>query len=110
MEKLNYKIKNYEGKFTTGFFCYIKNGIKNIPVLIIDKETLSTKNQKSINILMNKVSKNVEFGDIIYTNKAYNIAIIEIKEKNIKDINFWKLMINYMKKIMKLIIIWKQYI
>ena len=44
MEKLNYKIKNYEGKFTTGFFCYIKNGLKNILVLIIDKETLSSKN------------------------------------------------------------------
>ena len=81
MEKLNYKIIIGKGKFTTGFFCYIKNGIKNIPVLIIDKDTLSSKNQKSINILMDKVSKNIEFGDIIYTNKAYNIAIIEIKEK-----------------------------
>ena len=91
MKKLNYKIINGKGKFSSGFFCYIKNEIKNIPVLIIDKDTLSSKNQKGINILMDKMNKNIEFGDIIYTDKAYNIAIIEIKEKNIKDINFFEI-------------------
>ena len=52
MEKLNYKIINGKGKFSSGFFCYIKNEIKNIPVLIIDKDILRSKNQKGINILM----------------------------------------------------------
>ena len=79
MEKINYKIINYKGKFSSGFFCYIKNEIKNIPVLIIDKDTLITKTKKSINIFLDKVNKNIEFGDIIYINKTYNIAIIEIK-------------------------------
>ena len=91
MEKYIYKINYQKGKSNFGFFCYIKNENKNIPVLIMDKNALSSKNQKEINISINNMNKNIEFGNIIFTNKTYGISIIEIKENMIKGINFFEI-------------------
>ena len=88
MEKSIYKIHYEKGKYSIGFFCYIKSENKNIPVLITDKIILKDRNQKSIIISINNKNKNIEFGDIIFTNKNYNFAIIEVKEKMINDLYF----------------------
>ena len=98
MEKSIYKIHYEKGKYSIGFFCYIKNENKNIPVLIMDKILLKSKNQKKIIISINNKNKYIEFGDIIFTNKNYNFAIIEVKENMISNLSFLDLDDNLYEK------------
>ena len=99
MEHLIYKIYKNQEKNTTlnfglGIFCKIKRYKKYIPVLItryqiIDEEYL--ENNKEIKISLDNKDKMVEFTDKYYTNKEYDLSIIEIKEKEENKINYLEL-------------------
>jgi len=87
-------IKNNE---TSGIiiFSYLKNEMKNIPVLISSYDIINEKyllNKKRINISLNR-SKNltIELGKFKYMNKKYGISIIEIKSDLCDKINFIQL-------------------
>ena len=88
MENSYYKIKNKNNTFVFGFFCYVKNENVNIPVLITDKQIINNISDNTIEILIKNENKRIELGKILFKNKSDNIAIIEVKENNIKFINF----------------------
>ena len=67
----------------TGFFCYIPYNNKKFPVMITCNHIISDniiKENEFISIELNNETKNINLKDnrIIYTNKKYNITIIEI--------------------------------
>jgi hypothetical protein len=90
---------NDEGKKGTGFFCKILYNNYNIPVMITNNHVINEKyitENNNIDITLNndKISKTIILNDNrkIYTNKEYDITIIEIKcekdklnEKDEKD-------------------------
>jgi len=88
MENSYYKIKNKNNTFVFGFFCYVKNENVNIPVLITDKQIINNISDNTIEIIIKNENKRIELGKILFKNKSDNIAIIEVKENNIKFINF----------------------
>ena len=63
----------------TGFFCYIPFKDKKIPVLIISSSIIN-ENEIIVSMDENKIQKkiNLDKNKVIYNNKEYNIAIIEI--------------------------------
>ena len=85
MDSYFYKIPCKNGNFIFGFFCFIKCENNNIPVLITDRQIINEISNNEIDISINK---KIELGDIIYRNKKYDIAIIEIKKSMIKNLNF----------------------
>ena len=97
MKKVVCKIKNKNGE-GIGFFCYIPFQNKKLPVLItsnhlIDQNTIKENKILSINLNDGKEYRNIElFGNkSIYTNKNYNITIIEIFPAIDKINNFLEL-------------------
>ena len=86
------KINLRNGIKATGFFCKILYNNNELPVLItnnhvINKEVLD-KNE-TILIVINNEEKEIELNNRIkYTNKEYDITIIEIKEQKDKINNF----------------------
>ena len=92
MEKCICKIIRKDGNKGTGFFCKINYNKKDIPIMvtnfhIIDDQYIKENEKIDITINDDEESKKLKFKDRkIYTNKEYDITIIELKEKdNIKD-------------------------
>ena len=94
-----YKIIEKDGKNNLGFFCYIKNNDKNIPVVIINKfiEDDEYYNDR-IQLKVNNDIKIVKLGKTKYKNKECNITVIEIKDNNLKAITFFEIDDNLYKK------------
>ena len=89
------KIILEDGKEGTGFFCKIPKGNKYdlLPVLITNNHLIDEwelkkyKNKIKISINSNEY-KEIDLSDrITFTSKEYDITIIEIKEKDIVNIN-----------------------
>ena len=74
-----YKINEKDGKFETGFFCYVKIKEKTIPVLIINNSIQLDEYKDKINVSINNKSISIEVGETCYQNKDYNMTMIEIK-------------------------------
>ena len=97
MQKTICKIKTKNGK-GTGFFCSIPYKKKKLTVLITSNHLINEKmiQQNSIiNLFLNddKEEKNIELNENrrIYTNKEYNITIVQIKKKKDKIRKFLEL-------------------
>ena len=92
MNKALYKIEfEKKGKFIIGFFCHIKYGSKNIPVLITNYQAKYKKNI-NIQLVAHKETISIELTDIKYFNKDYDLSIVQIKEnENINKIFFLEL-------------------
>ena len=93
-----FKIILENGDRGTGFFCNIPYNNKLIPVMITNNHIIDSNyisNNKFIIITLNndKDDKIIKLNDnrIIYTNKEYDITIIEIKPKDDKINNFMEL-------------------
>ena len=91
MNTLFYKITNAKGKKGLGFFCYIKSGHKNIPVLLTDNEIINDEYNNNIDVSINNASFNVQLGDAIYKNEENNLIIVEIKEKKLDKLNIFEI-------------------
>jgi len=86
-----YKIKEKNEKNKFCFFCNIKYENKNIPVIILNYYLIEEKNNNSIQIIFNNKLEKIKFGKARYKNKDLNISIIEIKEDNINELNFFEI-------------------
>ena len=89
MENCICKIYNNDGGKGTGFFCKIVYNNYNIPVMITNNHIIDEKyikENKSINITLNddNITKTIILNDnrIKYTNKEYDITIIEINSED----------------------------
>ena len=79
------KINLIDGSKGSGFFCKIPYPDKNnlMKVLMTNNHVINEDilNKKEINLLINTVSKNINLENRIkYTNKDYDVTIIEIKD------------------------------
>ena len=97
------KIKSKNGK-GTGFFCSIPNEKEELKVLItscfiLDKKILNETGSISLTTNNDKDEKTIELNEKrkIYSNKDYNITIVEIKPKKDKINNFLELDKNILK-------------
>ena len=95
-EKSICKIKCKEGGYGTGFFCIIPfpDKFHQLPVLmtnnhVIDKEGIIKGNKIQFTINNDKINVEIIIDDIrrIYTNKKYDITIIEINKNDKLDMN-----------------------
>ena len=80
----------------TGFFCLIPFKNKNLPVMITNNHLLYEeilKKEKYVSIQINGLNKNIQINDNrkIYTNKNYDITIIEIIPEKDNIFNFLEL-------------------
>ena len=97
MEKGLCKIYKKDGEKATGFFCNIKYENKDIQVLMTNYHVIDDKYIKEndkIEITINDDEENVKIllnNRIIYTNKEYDITIIEIKNEKDKIKYFMKI-------------------
>ena len=85
-----------------GFFCSIKYENKNIPVMVINNYLLDEKYNESIDISINNTKKALKLGKTRYTNKEYNISIIEIKEDENYNINYLEIDDNLYEKYLEI--------
>ena len=86
MENCLYRIHKKDGNYEIGYFIRLKdkNG-KNYLALVTSPNVLKDIDNNSLMITIDDEPKSIELGDIRYENKAYNKAVIEIKDKsNIK--------------------------
>ena len=95
-----FKVCLNDGTKGTGFFCkipFIRN--QELKVLITNNHVINLEMEKiTISINNNKEIKEIELNDrITYTNKEYDITIIEIKDKD-KINNYLELDENIMQK------------
>ena len=79
-----YRVNEKDGKFETGFFCYIQNKQKPIPTLIINNYNKLNDYKDNIKVSLNNESMTLELGETKYYNKDYKMTLLEIKE-NIKN-------------------------
>ena len=63
------QIKGKDDEFWIGFFCYIKNQNKNIPVLIA-KNDINISENNTVVVWINGINTELRLGDIIYKNKS----------------------------------------
>ena len=113
------KISLLDGTKGTGFFCKIPYDKNNnlLTVLMSNNHVINDdilKKKEKILISINNVKKEIELQNrIIYSNKEYDVTIIEIKEKSDKINNYLELdfnlidnmsYINYIKESIYLII------
>ena len=70
IDQMNKSFFKVDEKGNIGFFSYIKYENNNIPVLIINNY-LNNEDIKDIN----DKNKDIQFTDIIYKNKEYNITL-----------------------------------
>ena len=100
MKRKIFKICLENGKKGTGFFCKIPSiNNKELKVLITNNHLINLEMERiTISINNDKILKEIELNDRIkYTNREYDITIIEIKETdNIND--YLELDENIMKK------------
>ena len=87
MERSFCKIEGKDNQFGFGFFCFIKNQNKKIPVLIT-KGNININENDIVNISLNDINIEIKVEDIIYENKEDKITIIEIEENVNNDINY----------------------
>ena len=85
-----------------GFFCSIKYENKNIPVIVINNHSSNEKHNESIDISINNTKKALKLGKTRYTNKEYNISIIEIKEDENYKINYLEIDDNLYEKYLEI--------
>ena len=86
MENYLYRINKKDGNYEIGYFIQLKdkNG-KNYLALVTSPNVLKDIDNNSLKIIIDDEPKSIELGDIIYENKVFNKAVIEIKDKsNIK--------------------------
>ena len=89
MKKCICKIENKNGN-GIGFFCYIQYKNEKLKILItnnhiINEDIIKENNKIQVSINDNKQYKIIELKNKkIYTNKNYDITIIEIKSENIE--------------------------
>ena len=88
MENYLYRINKKGGSYEIGYFIQLKdkNG-KNYLALVTSPNVLDDIDNNSLKITIDNEPKSIELGDIRYENKAYNKAVIEIK--NINDIKYY---------------------
>ena len=86
-----YKIKEKNEKNKFCFFCNIKYENKKIPVIILNYYLIEEKNNNSVQIIFNNKLEKIKLGKARYKNKDLNISIIEIKEDNINELNFFEI-------------------
>ena len=99
MENCICKIYKNDGGKGTGFFCNIKYNNNNIPVMmtnnhIIDDKYIKENNNIEITLNDDNINKTIILNNNnrkIYTNKEYDITIIEIKSEKDKINNFMDL-------------------
>ena len=90
MENCICKIYKNGGGKGTGFFCNIKYNNNNIPVMmtnnhVIDEKYINENNNIEITLNDDNINKTIILNNNnrkIYTNKEYDITIIEIKSKD----------------------------
>ena len=89
------KINLLDGTKGTGFFCKIPYNNKILPAFITNNHVINEdilEREDKILILMNKIQIEIELNNKIkYTNKQYDITIIEIKDNKDKINNFLEL-------------------
>ena len=83
MENYLYRINKKGGNYEIGYFIQLKdkNG-KNYLALVTSPNVLKDIDNNSLKIIIGDEPKSIELGDIRYENKAYNKAVIEIKNSN----------------------------
>ena len=87
-----YIIKEINGSYDIGFFCYIKYQNKNIPVVIINRYIKNDEEyDKTIKINIKNKSKIIKLGETRYKNLKNNVTIIEIVENKKDNIYFTEL-------------------
>ena len=97
MENCICKIYKNGGGKGTGFFCKIKYNNYNIPVMmtnnhVIDEKYIKENNNIKITLNDDNINKTIILNNRkIYTNKEYDITIIEIKYEKDKINNFMEL-------------------
>ena len=106
MEQLNKcicKVFKKDDGFGTGFFCFINYQNKKFPALIVNNHLINEefiKNNKTIFLELNNEKKKININDnrIIYTNKNFNVTIIEINPDKDFIYNFLELDENIFKE------------
>ena len=106
LEQLNKcicKVYSSDGSFATGFFCFISYNNKRLPVLIVNNHLLNEEKIKKIENIsfeLNSEKKiiNIKDNRMIYTNKEYDITIIEINPDKDFIYNFLELDENIFKQ------------
>ena len=99
MENCICKIYKNGGGKGTGFFCNIKYNNNNIPVMmtnnhVIDEKYIKENNNIELTLNDDNINKTIILNNNnrkIYTNKEYDITIIEIKYEKDKINNFMEL-------------------
>ena len=95
LEQMNinfiYKIIESKEKFFLGFFCYIKNKIKKIPIIVINNHRVNEDCKDTINILIDNEMKMIKLGNTRYRNEEFRISVFEITEDQVYNINFLEL-------------------
>ena len=83
MENYLYKIHKKGGNYEIGYFIQLKdkNG-KNYLALVTNSNVLDDIDNNSLKITIDNEPKSIELGEIRYENKAYNKAVIEIKNND----------------------------
>ena len=107
MEQLNKcicKVFKKDNGFGTGFFCFINYQNKKFPALIVNNHLINEefiKNNKTIFLELNNEKKKININDnrIIYTNKNFNVTIIEINPDKDFIYNFLELDENIFKEV-----------
>ena len=88
MKNSIYAIKS-KSEVGIGFFCYIKNKDKNIPVIIINNHDFyKEEDNNDIKILKNNEEIKIEIGKARINNKIFNLSILEIRENKSNGIHF----------------------
>ena len=90
MDNSIYSINGIEWKNGFCFFCNIKLKQEKIPVMIVNYKIINEKylaNNNSIDILIKNEFETIEFGNVKYMNKQYDITIIDIKIDENSKIN-----------------------
>ena len=95
MEKYICKIENKNG-YGTGFFCYIFDKNKLLPVLITNNHVInqeSIKENEILTLTINKIQKSIKLNNNrkIYTSIKYDVTIIEIIKEKDEIYNFLEL-------------------
>ena len=82
-----YIIKEINGSYDIGFFCYIKYQKENIPVVIINRYIKNDEEyDKTIKIIIKNKSKTIKLGETRYKNLKNNLTKIKIVENKNDDI------------------------
>ena len=83
MENYLYRIHKKDGNYEIGYFIQLKdkNG-KSYLALVTSPNVLKDIDNNSLKIIIDDEPKSIELGDIIYENKVFNKAVIEIKDKS----------------------------